>query len=187
MKAMSGLFRVLNESEQSPSVPILFLLSEARTLVRSTKLVFNDAPSFYERAGALPDLHSMARVQECGDLRPYLLSIISCQSEDDITLKLNKLNVREHHPTTASRRSGMVPLPGDQVSDAHQKLFKAGDEDFTVGEYVGYRPDDSPHVLYSIIKERLISSSSEVTYVVHTGDNKTVVAAASQLYKFVRN
>ena len=349
MKAMSGLFRVLEDSGQSPSVPILFLLSEARTLVRSTMLVFTDAPSYYERAGTLPDLQFMARVQECGDLRPedglrrldtalqpvilscvvnerlvkestlcnitdslaarlsvrlrspvflgaisrlahheaylrgfeadkatiddatdrlstinvrgiigdvitelvykekalldsrlsktcfvekpiqlghvaqwhvyvsndaeqsldlfvsiaevvneimssllkdailYLLPIISCQSEDDINVTLNKLNVREHHPTAASQRSGMVPLPGDQVSDAHQKLFKAGEDDFTVGEYVGYRPDDSPHALYSIIKERHLSSSNEVTYVIHAGENKATIAAASQLYKFVRN
>ena len=356
MKAMSGLFRVLKEGGQSPSVPILFLLSEARTLVRSTMLVFNDAPSYYERAGVLPDLQFMARVQECGDLRLedslrrldtalqpvmlssvvnerlvqecklcnsmnsvaarlsvrlqspvflsaisrlahheaylrgfeadkatiddatnrlstinvlgiignvitelvykqkalvdsrlsktcfvekplqlghvaqwhvyvssdaeqnldlfvslaevineimssllkdailYLLPIISCQSEDDINVTLNKLNVREHHPMAASGRSGMVPLPGDQVSDTHQKLFKAGQEDFTVGEYVGYRPDDSPLVLYSIIKERLCSSSkrlrsssNEVTYVIHTGENKATTVAVSQLYKFVRN
>ena len=349
MKAMSGLFRLLKESGQSPSVPILFLLSEARTLVRSTMLVFNDAPSYYERAGALPDLQFMARVQECGDLRPedslrrldtalqpvmlssvvnerlveecklcnstdslaarlsvrlqspvflsaisrlahheaylrgieadkaniddvtnrlstinvhgiigdvitelvyketalvdsrlsktcfvekplqlghvaqwhvyvsndaeqsldlfvtlaevineimssllkyailYLLPIISCQSEDDTNGTLNKLNVREHHPTAASRRSGMVPLPGDQVSDAHhRKLFKA-EEDFTVGEYVGYMPDDSPLVLYSIIKDRLISSWNEVTYVIQTGEHKTTIASALQLYKFVRN
>ena len=353
MKAMSGLFRVLKESRHSPSVPILFLLSEARTLVRSTMLVFNDAPSYYERAGALPDLQFMARVQECGDLRPedslrrldtalqpvmlssvvnerlveectwcnstdslaarlsvrlqspvflgaisrlahheaylrgieadraniddatnrlstinvhgiigdvitelvyketalvdsrlsktcfvgkpiqmghvaqwyvyvsndvsndpeqsmdlcvslaevineimsgllkgailYLLPIISCQGVDDINVKLNKLNVREHHPTAAIQRSGMVPLPGGQVSEAHQTLFKAGEEDFAVGEYVGYRPDDCHHIVYSIIKERHPPSSNEVTYGIHTWENKATIAAVSQLYKFVRN
>lgn len=117
----------------------------------------------------------------------YLLPIISCQGVDDINVKLNKLNVREHHPTAAIQRSGMVPLPGGQVSEAHQTLFKAGEEDFAVGEYVGYRTGDCHHIVYSIIKEQHPPSSNEVTYVIHTWENKATIAAVSQLYKFVRN
>ena len=70
LKAMAGLFQVLKERSQSPDVLVLFLLSEAGTLVQSTRLVFNDAPAYYERAGALPGLQFLARVQECGDSRP---------------------------------------------------------------------------------------------------------------------
>ena len=68
-KAMAGLFQALNEGVLSPD-KIVFLLSEAKSLVHSTRLVFNDAPAYYERAGALTGLQFMARVQECGDSRP---------------------------------------------------------------------------------------------------------------------
>ena len=70
LKAMAGLFQVLKERSQTPDLLRLFLLSEWGTLVQSTRLVFNDAPAYYERAGALPGLQFMARVQECGDSRP---------------------------------------------------------------------------------------------------------------------
>ena len=70
LKAMAGLFQVLKERSQTPDVLVLFLLSESGTLVQSTRLVFNDAPAYYERAGALPGLQFLARVQECGDSRP---------------------------------------------------------------------------------------------------------------------
>ena len=70
LKAMAGLFQVLKEISLSPDVLILFLLSEAGTLVQSTCLVFNDAPAYYERAETLPGLQFLARVQECGDSRP---------------------------------------------------------------------------------------------------------------------
>ena len=70
LKAMAGLFQALSESSHSPDVPIVFLLSEAGTLVQSTRLVYNDCPAFYERAGALPGLQFMAKVHGCGDSTP---------------------------------------------------------------------------------------------------------------------
>ena len=70
LKATAGLFQALRESSHSPDVPIVFLLSEAGTLVQSTRLVYNDSPVFYERAGALPGLQFMARVDGCGNSTP---------------------------------------------------------------------------------------------------------------------
>ena len=68
-KAMAGLFQALKAGVLSPD-KIVFLLSDAKALVHSKRLVFNDAPAYYERAGALPGLQFMARVQECGESRP---------------------------------------------------------------------------------------------------------------------
>ena len=68
-KAMVGLFQALKEGVLSQD-KIVFLLSDAKALVQSTRLVFNDAPAYYERAGALPGLQFLARVQECVDSSP---------------------------------------------------------------------------------------------------------------------
>ena len=70
-KAIAGLVNVLQEGTLSTDTPILFLLSDTGALVKSSSLFFNDSPAYRERAGALPDLQFMARVQGCGvDSRP---------------------------------------------------------------------------------------------------------------------
>ena len=70
-KAIAGLVNVLQEGPLSADTPILFLLSDTGALVKSSSLFFNDSPANRERAGALPDLQFMARVQGCGvDSRP---------------------------------------------------------------------------------------------------------------------
>ena len=338
VKLMAGLFEVLKEG--MPDVVILFLLSEAGALVQSTRLVFNDAPAYYERAGALPGLQFLARVQECGnscpeenlcklptDLQPkmlssvvnerlmsqcklsesignlaarlsarlrsavflgaidrlarheayrrgiepdtariadatdrlstinvhgvvgdvvtelvykdesvvgsqlkktcfvekriqwhvyvsseaelsldllvpladvineimssllrnavlYLLPIISCQSEDVINTTLNNLNVREHHATVGI---GRVLQLGDPIPETNMACLMAGERDFDVGEYVGYKEDDTEPIVYGIIKEQRLSPSDCSTYIVTTGDSSDVIADDVQLYKFVRN
>ena len=67
---LTHLHTQTRNDELDPNVLVLFLLSESGTLVQSTRFVFNDAPAYYERAGALPGLQLLARVQECGDSRP---------------------------------------------------------------------------------------------------------------------
>ena len=347
LKAMAGLFQVLKTKPQSQDVPILFLLSEARTLVQSTRLVFNDAPAYYERAGALPGLQFLARVQEYVDSRPeeslrklsaalqpkmlssvvserlmsqcelcentdslaarlsarlrsavfldaidrlarheahcrgiepdtariadatnrlsrinvhgvvgnivtelvygdkpvvgselkktcfvekphqpgrvkkwhvyvssdadfsldllvplagvineimsgllrdailYLQPIMSCQSEDDINTTLNNLNVHEHHATAERERTRLVPRPGDQIPETHIPWLKTGDRAFDVGEFVGYKKDDSHPVLYGIIKEQQLSTPESGTYFVTIGESSDVMADDAQLYTFV--
>ena len=70
LKAMAGLFQAPRESSHSPDVQIVFLLSETGTLAQSTRLVYNDSPSFYDRAGVLLGLQFMARGHGCGVSSP---------------------------------------------------------------------------------------------------------------------
>ena len=338
VKLMAGLFKVFKEG--TPDVVILFLLSESGTLVQSTRLVFNDAPAYYERAGTLLGLQFLARLQECWDSRLeeslcklpsdlqlkmlssvvserlmnqcqlsestdglaarlsarlrsavflgaidrlarheahrrgiepdtariadatdrlstinvhgvvgdvvtelvykdesvvgsqlkktcfvekriqwhvyvssdaelsldllvpladvineimssllrnavlYLLPIISCQSEDDINTALNNLNVREHHATVGI---GRVLQLGDPIPETKMACLMAGERDFDVGEYVGYKEDDTEPIVYGIIKEQRMSPSDCSTYIVTIADSSDVMADDVQLYKFVRN
>ena len=354
LKAMAGLLQVLKERGHPPDVRLLYLLSESGTLVQSIRLVFNDAPAYYERAGALPGLQFLARVQECRDssveeslrrlptaLQPvmlssivreqlldkckllgsptgpaarlsarlrstvflgaidrlarheahrrgiepdtariadatdrlstisvhgvvgdvvtelvyrdkpvvgsqlkktcfvekprqlghvtqwhvyvssdaelsldllvsltdvineimsgllrhavlYLLPILRCHSDDEINIKLNSLNVREDHSATQTsgatlRRPSLMPQPGDQVSGSDLNLLRAGQWTFSVGDYVGYRRDDTGPFLHAAIKQQLMSTSDTSTYLVDTGGSSAVIADNAQLCKYVRN
>ena len=352
LKAMVGLLQVLKDHGPAPDVPLMYLLSESGTLVQSTRLVFNDAPAYYERAGELSGLQFLARVQECrnssmqeslnrlptalqpvmlssivreqlpmeckllqtptgpaarlnahlhshvfhaaidrlarheahrlgiepdtvriadatsrlsmirvhgvvGDVvtelvyrdepldgsrlkktcfveKPrqldhgaqwhvyvsseaelgldllvsladvindimsgllrhavlYLLPILRCQSDDEINIKLNSLNVRDDNVTTLPlaatlRRPGLMPVPGDRVSESDQKCLRSGHTRFSVGDYVGYRRDDTQPYLHGIIERQ--HRSTPDTYLVDIGDNSSVVAHSSLLYKYMRN
>ena len=112
LKATAGLFQALRESSHSPDVQIVFLLSEAGTLAQSTRLVYNDSPAFYERAGALPELQFMARVFGFGrseeilrklpaPLQPRMLSSVvnerlmsHCKLSERIDSLATRLSVR---------------------------------------------------------------------------------------------
>ena len=354
LKAMAGLLAVLKDQGCPPDVPLMYLLSEAGTLVQSTRLVFNDAPAYYERAGELPGLQFLARVLECrnssmqeslnrlptalqpvmlssivreqlpgeckllqtptgpaarlnahlhshvfhaaidrlarheahrlgiepdtvrivdatsrlsmirvhgviGDVvtelvyrdeplvgsrlkktcfveKPrqldhgaqwhvyvssdtdlsldllvsladvindimsgllrhavlYLLPILRCQSDDEINIKLNSLNVRDDNVTTLPlaatlRRPSLMPVPGDRVSESDQKCLKSGQTRFSVGDYVGYRNDDTQPYLHGIIEKHHRSTWDGCVYMVNIGDNSSVIAHSSQLYTYMRN
>ncbi|KAI0212126.1 hypothetical protein LSAT2_002967 [Lamellibrachia satsuma] len=115
----------------------------------------------------------------------YLQPIISCQSEDDINTTLNNLNVHEHHATAERERTRLVPRPGDQIPETHIPWLKTGGRAFDVGEFVGYKEDDSHPVLYGIIKDHQLSTPESGTYFVTIGESLDVIADDAQLYKFV--
>ena len=351
LKAMAGLLRVLKEGERPPDVPLLHLLGEAGKLVQSTRLVFNDAPAYYDRAGELPGLQFLARVpgwrdssleeslhrlptdlqpkmlssivrerllEECtsldipsgpagrlnarlrspvfltaidrlarheahrrgiepdseriadatnrlstinvrgvvGDVvtelvyrnkpvdgsqmkktcfveKPlqsghvsqwriyvssdaelsldllvsvtdvindimsgllrhavlYLLPILRCQSDDEIDIKLNSLNVREGHAasSTEHRRFRVMPQPGDTVAESDRDTLRDGQWVFAVGEYVGYRKDDTGPFLHGVIKQQLMPTSDASTYLLDLGGSSAVIANSTHLYKYTRN
>jgi len=119
----------------------------------------------------------------------YLLPILRCQSDDEINIKLNSLNVREGHatPGTEHRRFRMMPQPGDTVSESDQATLRAGQWAFTVGEYVGYGKDDTGPFLHGVIKQQLMPTSDDSsTYLLDIGGSSAVIANSSHLYKYTR-
>jgi len=63
----------------------------------------------------------------------------------------------------------------------------AGQWVFAVGEYVGYRKDDTGPFLHGVIKQQLMPTSDASTYLLDIGGSSAVIANNTHLYKYTRN
>ena len=122
----------------------------------------------------------------------YLLPALSCPNADDITARMDHLNIRVDHSqksaATANRTAATLPVLGTVV-DEHTKQFgRSGEKSvFRPGDYIGYREEYDGEMIYGRVREELQSPDDVHIFLLDLGSGQNgVISSARKMTAFIR-